>query len=303
MRAMILAAGKGTRLQPLTHICPKVLVPVVNIPVIERTIDYLRSYGVQIIIINAHNLHQQIIDYLKNTNNRCSTIEIRIEKDILGTGGGIKNTEDFWGKEPFIVINGDILTNINLKKVYASHTRNNNLVTMVLHDYPRYNKIVVDRYMNILSIGPGVRLESALAFTGIHVINPEILDYIPKNKKYNILDCYRELINQKKPIRGYLATKHRWIDIGTIQDYIQANFNLLPHDKKAIGPHCHIDLTAVQEDWVVIGKGSCVEKGATVKRSVLWDNVVVKEGVKVIDSVVSSGVIVKKDLYSSVAIQ
>jgi len=300
---MILAAGKGTRLQPLTHITPKVLVPVVNIPVIDRTIDYLRAYGVQEIIINAHHLHRQIIDYLTYMHNSCRTIEIRIEKDILGTGGGIKNTEGFWGKEPFIVVNGDILTNIDLSKAYKFHAKQNNLVTMVLHDYPRYNKIAVDGHMNILSIGPGVRLESALAFTGIHVINPEILDSIPKNKKYNILDCYRELINQKKPLRGYLATKHRWIDIGTIQDYIRANFNLLPHKKKVIGSHCHIDLTAIKEDWVVIGKGSCVEKGATVKRSVLWDNVVVKEGVKVIDSVVASGVIVKKELYNAVAIK
>jgi NDP-sugar pyrophosphorylase family protein len=303
MRAMILAAGEGIRLRPLTYICPKVLAPVVNIPVIDRTIEYLRSYGVHEIIMNAYHLHRKIIDYLKYMNNSCSKIEIRIEKDILGTGGGIKNTEGFWGKEPFIVINGDILTNIDLRKIYEFHKRKNNLVTMVLHNYPRYNKIVVDSYMNILSIGPGVRLERALAFTGIHIISPDVIDYIPKNRQYDILKCYKELINQKKFVRGYLATGHRWIDIGTIQDYIKANFNFLPPNKKATGPNCHIDLTAIEEDWVVIGKESSIEKGATVKRSILWDNVVVKGGVKVIDSIVTSGVIVKKDLYGSVAIK
>jgi len=303
MKAMILAAGKGTRLMPLTRICPKVLMPIVNIPVIDRTIAYLRSYGVHEIIMNAYHLHRQIIDYLKYMNNSCSKIEIRIEKDILGTGGGIKNTEGFWGKEPFIVINGDVLTNIDLRKVYEFHKKENNLATMVLHDHPRYNQIEVDRYMNILSIRPSVPLENALAFTGIHIISPDALNYIPKNRKYDILECYKELINQKESVRGYLATGHRWIDIGTVQDYIGANFNFLPLNKKAIGPNCHIDLAAIEDDWVVIGKECFIEKGATVKRSVLWDNVVVKGGVKVIDSVVTSGVIVKKDLYSSVAIK
>lgn len=303
MKAMILAAGEGTRLRPLTYIYPKVLAPVVNIPVIDRTIEYLRSYGVNEIIMNAYHLHRKIIDYLKYMNNSCSKIEIRIEKHILGTGGGIKNTEGFWKKEPFIVINGDILTNIDLKKVYEFHKKENNLVTMVLHDHPRYNQIEVDRYMNILSIRPSVPLESALAFTGIHIISPDAIDYIPKNRKYDILECYKELINQKISVRGYLATGHRWIDIGTIQDYIKANFNFLPPNKKAIGPNCHIDLATIEDDWVVIGKECFIEKGVTVKRSVLWDNVTVKGGVKVIDSVVTSGVIVKKDLIGDVAIK
>lgn len=303
MKAMILAAGMGKRLRPLTNVYPKVLLPVVNVPMIDRIIKLLKTHGVREIIINAHHHYQKIIDYLEEGNHFGIRMEIRIEKDIFGTGGGIKNTQDFWDKDPFFVINGDILTDIDLGKVYKFHLRRNNLVTMVLHEFPIYNKVKVDREMNILSIGPGSNLKDTLAFTGIHVINPEVLDFIPENKKYNIINCYRKLIDLKKPIRGYITTGHRWIDIGTIADYLRSNFDFLPPGNIAIAHECHIDSGAVLRDWAVIGKGSSIERGALVKRSVLWNDVIVREGIKVIDSVVTSGVIVEKDLVSSVAIK
>jgi mannose-1-phosphate guanylyltransferase len=303
MKAMILAAGEGKRLRPLTNVSPKVLVPVVNIPVIDRVIQFLKIHGVQEIIINAHHHYQKIIDYLKDGNHFGIKVEIRVEKEILGTGGGIKNTQDFWDKDPFIVINGDILTDIDLRKVYEFHLKRNNLVTMVLHEFPLYNKVKVDREMNILSIGPGTNLKGTLAFTGIHVINPEVLDFIPENKRYNIINCYRKLIDIKETIRGYLSTGHRWIDIGTISDYLRSNFNFLPPGNIAIDHECHIDSGATLKDWAVIRKGSSIERGALVKRSVLWNGVIVREGIRVVDSVVTSGVIVEKDLIGGVAIR
>ncbi len=303
MKAMILAAGMGKRLRPLTTVYPKVLVPVVNKPVVDRAVEFLKIHGVQEIIINAHHHYQKIIDHLKKGNPLGMRTEVRIEKEILGIGGGIKNTQDFWDKDPFIVINGDILTDIDLRKVYEFHLKRDNLITMVLHDFPVHNKIGVDNEMNILSIGPGTSLKGTFAFTGIHVMNPEILDYIPENKRYSIIECYRRLIDLRKPIKGYLATGHRWIDIGTIADYLRSNFNLLPPEKIAIAPECHVDLDATLKDWAVIGKRSSIEKGALVKRSVLWNDVTVRQGIKVVDSVITSGVIVEKDLVGGVAIR
>ncbi len=300
---MILAAGMGKRLRPLTNVYPKVLLPVVNVPMIDRITKLLKTHGVEEIIVNAHHNYQMISDYLKGGNPFGMRVEIRIEKEILGTGGGIKNTQDFWDKDPFIVINGDILTDIDLREVYKFHLRRNNLVTMVLHDFPIYNKVKVDREMNIVSIGPGTNLKGTLAFTGIHVINPEVLDFIPENKRSNIIECYRKLIDLKKPIRGYLATGHRWIDIGTVADYLRSNFIFLPPGNIAIAQECHIDSGASLKDWAVIGKGSLIEKGAIVKRSVLWNDVIVREGIKVVDSVVTFDVILEKDLVSGVAIR
>jgi len=303
MKAMILAAGMGERLRPLSNIYPKVLVPVVNKPVVDRIIQFLTTHGVEKIIINAHHHCRMIRDYLKGVNPFGVKVEIRIEKEILGTGGGIKNTQDFWGKDPFIVINGDILTDIDLGDVYAFHLRKNNLVTMVLHDFPKYNKVRVDKEMNILSIGPGTDLKGTLAFTGIHVINPEVLSFIPDKKRYNIIDAYKRLIDLKKPIRAYIARGHRWIDIGTIADYLRANFYYLPSGNIAIDQKCYIDSGATLKDWAVIGKKSSIERNTLVQRSVLWNDVIIKEGIRVVDSVVTSGVIVEKDLIDGVAIR
>jgi len=303
MKAMILAAGMGERLQPLTSVYPKVLVPVVNKPVIDRIIQFLTTHGVEKIIINAHHHYWMIRDYLKGGNPFGVKVEIRIEKEILGTGGGIKNTQDFWGNDPFIVINGDILTDIDLGDVYAFHLRRNNLVTMVLHDFPKYNKVRVDKEMNILSIGPGTDLKGTLAFTGIHVINPEVLSFIPDKKRYNIIDAYKRLIDLKKPIRAYIATGHRWIDIGTIADYLRANFYYLPSGNIAIDQKCYIDSSATLKDWAVIGQRSSIERNVLVQRSVLWNDVIIREGTRIIDSVVTSGVVVEKDLIGGVAIR
>jgi len=303
MKAMILAAGMGERLRPLTNIYPKVLMPVVNMPVVDRIIQFLTIHGVEKIIINAHHHGRMIHDYLQGDSPFGVKVETRIEKDILGIAGGIKNTEDFWGTDPFIVINGDILTDIDLGDVYEFHMKKNHLVTMVLHDFPQYNKVRVDKEMNILSIGPGTNVKGTLAFTGIHIINPEVLRLIPDKKRYNIIDAYKRLIDLKKPIKGYVATGHRWIDIGTIRDYLRANFYYLPQGNTAIDQDCSIDSGATLKDWAIIGKRSSIERSTLVQRSVLWNDVIIKEGVRVVDSVVTSGVVVKKDVIGGVAIR
>ena len=149
----------------------------------------------------------------------------------------------------------------------------------------------------------GTNLKGTFAFTGIHIMNPEVLDYIPENKRYSIIECYGRLIDLRKPIRGYLATGHIWIDIGTKADYLRSNFNLLPPERISIAPECHVDPDATLKDWAVIGRRSSIEKGALVKRSVLWNDVTVRQGIKVVDSVVTSGVIVEKDLVGGVAMK
>jgi mannose-1-phosphate guanylyltransferase len=302
MKAMILAAGEGRRLRPLTTVCPKALMPVVNRPVIDRIIQFLKSHGVGEIIVNAHHHYEKIVDHLKEGSRFDMKVEVRVEKEILGTGGGIKNTLDFWDKAPFVVINGDILTDMDLGKAYESHLERGNLATMVLHDLPRYNKVKVDGEMNIVSIGPGTHVNGALAFTGIQVMNPEVLDFIPEARSYNIIQCYRRLIDLRRPVRGYVVEGHRWIDVGTIPDYLRSNFSLLPPERIAIGHECHIDPDASLSDWAVIGRKSSIERGSVVERSVLWDEVTVRQGVRIIDSVVTSGVVVKEDLIGSVAV-
>jgi mannose-1-phosphate guanylyltransferase len=303
VKAMILAAGRGRRLRPLSDVLPKILVPVANRPMLERSIGLLSLYGVQEVVINAHHHYQTITDYLKSRDSSPLTIDVRVEEEILGTGGGIKNTQDFWDERPFIAINGDILTDINLTEVYAYHQRGDNLVTMVLHDVPRYNKVRIDGDMNILSIGSTEGEKGTLAFTGIHVIDPEVLDHIPGDAPSDIIDCYRQLIQEKRAVRAYVASGHRWIDIGTIRDYIRANMDLLAPEKIAVGPDCRVDPEAALNGWAVLGSRCSIEQGAMVQGSILWDEVTVRAGVRVVDSVVTTGVIVEKDIIGGVAIR
>jgi NDP-sugar pyrophosphorylase family protein len=222
-----------------------------------------------------------------------------VEQEILGTGGGIKNTENFWDKEPFLVINSDILTDINLAAVYQLHQTSGALVTLVLQDCEPYNQVQVDEQWNITNIAK-VNMHGRYAFTGIHVIHPEVLSHIPQGIFSDIIECYRELIRQRKSVRACLVTGHYWRDIGSIQSYREANRELTGNSF-VIGPGCSIDSSVKLMGWGVIGENSHLGRNVEVQRSVLWDGVTVKEGVKVVDAVVTSGRVVERDLHSEVS--
>ena len=298
MKAMILAAGFGTRLRPLTEMKPKALMPVANKPILARNIEYLISHGTMEIILNAHHHSQQVVDYLEDGASFGLKIEVKVEPEILGTGGGIKNTEEFWDKEPFLVINSDILTDINLAAVYQVHQTSGALVTLVLHDCEPYNQVQIDDQWNITDIAKG-NMPGRLAFTGIHVINPEVLSHIPKGVFSDIIDYYRELIRLGKPVRACLVKGHYWRDIGSIHSYLEANRELADNSF-VIGSGCSVDSTVKLIDWGVIGQNSRLEENVEVQRSVLWEGVTVKEGVKVMDAVVTSGREVDRDLHGEI---
>jgi mannose-1-phosphate guanylyltransferase len=298
MKAMILAAGFGTRLRPLTEIKPKALMPVANKPILARNIEYLISHGITEIIVNAHHHHQQIVDYLREESSFGLNIQVKVEPEILGTGGGIKNVEGFWDKEPFLVTNSDILTDIDLAAVYKVHQASGSLVTLVLQDCEPYNQVQVDDQWNITDIAKS-NTPGRLAFTGIHVIDPEVLPNIPQGVFSDVIECYRKLIRLGKPIRGCLAQGHYWRDIGTIQSYLEANRELAGNSF-VIGPGCSIDASVKLTDWSVIGENSRLGKNVVLQRSVLWEGVAVKEGIKIIDAVATSRRVVDHDLHGEV---
>jgi mannose-1-phosphate guanylyltransferase len=298
MKAMILAAGLGTRLRPLTDTRPKVLMPVANRPIIARVIEYLKANGFSRLVVNAHHHHRQLVDYLDNGRPFGLPIELRVEPEILGTGGGIKNTAGFWDDKPFVVINGDILTDVNLAQAYKDHLKSGALVTLVVHDCEPFNQIEIDEDGNILHIARQ-NLPGRWAFTGIHIMNPQLLSHIPDSIFYDIIVCYQELIASGKAIRAFVSKNHYWRDIGTVQSYMGANREL-SEKKILIGPGCQIDPSARFKDWAVVGANSVIGQHAEIERSVLWEGASVKEGVRVVDSVVSSSKAVEYDLTGDV---
>lgn len=296
---MILAAGYGRRLRPLTAYLPKPLVPVGNRPVIDRVIDYLKAYDIHEMVVNAHHHQDRITAHLDGGRPFGVKIQVRPEPEILGTGGGIKNTEDFWDDAPFVVINGDILTDIDLSTAYEAHERHKSLVTLILHPCAPFNQVQVDSHLRITAIGsrpePG-----KLAFTGIHIIDPRLLNRIPAGIYSNIIDCYRDLIREGQGIRGYASQGHYWRDIGSMEQYVLANQEAAGRRRFLVDAGCEVSPSARLRDWAVIGQGSVLAHGVEITRSVLWERVTVRPGVRIADSVVSSGKEITRDVIRQV---
>ncbi|MBU1053511.1 MAG: phosphotransferase [Proteobacteria bacterium] len=232
MKALILAAGLGTRLLPYTEHTPKPLFPVGGRPLIDIIIRKLEAAGCEAIIINIHHLYQKIDDFI-SSQKYLIPVFTRYEPLILGTGGAIKNVADFLDNKPFIVINSDILTDINLQEVYSFHLEHNGCVTLVLIDFEKFNNVFVSQDNLVLgfeqqqrenSLQPvcGQDYNTRLAFTGIQVIDPEIIDLIPENKFSHSIDVYRQIIADGKQIHAYIPDKLCWNDLGTPEAYKEA---------------------------------------------------------------------------------
>jgi mannose-1-phosphate guanylyltransferase len=302
MKAMILAAGLGTRLRPYTSKRPKPLFPILNKPLLHLTISRIKQAGAAEILVNAHHLLPQIKKALQNETG----IFLQEEEIILGTGGGLRLAMPHFGQDPILVVNGDIYHSINYRDVYRSHCETGADVSLVLHHYPRFNDVVVDETLRITGFsrsgGSGVKLERVLAFTGIHVINPEVLQLIPQVTPYCIIDCYRKLLQQGGTIRAYLATHHFWTDMGTPADYLKLHADLLEQkvpvyeelvEAAAGAPFVGLQNASMGKDvklldWVCIGQNAIIEAGATLQRSVVWDGAVVPAGSINKDAIIAS---------------
>ena len=274
-------------------------MPVGNRPMIDRVIDYLKKFNTEALIVNAHHHQEQLVAHLDNDRPFGLNIRVKVEPEILGTGGGIKNTEGFWDDEPFVVINGDILTDIDLTGAYETHQKKGSLVTLILHDCEPFNQILINERLDILDIAPKAR-PGRLAFTGIHIIEPQILSHIPKNRFYNIIDCYQKLIREGNPIRAYISKGHYWRDVGTIDSYLLANKEVLKEVRFLTDPDCRIHESVRLKEWAVIGRDARLKEGVEICRSVLWEGVRVKKGIRVIDSIVTSSKEVREDLVGQV---
>lgn len=299
MKAMILAAGFGTRLRPLTDIKPKALIPVANRPVIGRIIGYLKQHGVREIVVNAHHHYEQVVDYLDGGRPFGLDIHVLIEPEILGTGGGIRNAREFWDREPFVVINSDVLSEIDLSAAYREHKKAGGLATLVLHDCEPFNQIAVDDGLNITDISERT-IPGRLAFTGIHILHRDLLAYIPEGGYSNIVQCYRRLIDLQEYPRAMITGGYYWRDIGTVDSYFMANREFLMDRAFLVGKGCRVGPRVRWDEWGVIGDRCLVEKNVEIRRSILWEGVTVRAGRRIVDSIVTSFKEVEKDVVGEI---
>ena len=212
MKALILAAGLGTRLRPLTDRCPKALVSVGGQSLLERNILFLKSQGISGIIVNVHHFGEQIIDFVRQ---RDFGIPISISDErglLLDTGGAIRHAADF------LIYNVDVLSNISLKKMYGRHRQQQNLVTMAVRHRSSSRQLLFGDDLKLLARhnpeeGLPAEARHAAAFSGIHMLSTRIFRLLPEEEAFPIMPVYLQLA-QSENIRGYFHDEDFWMDMG-----------------------------------------------------------------------------------------
>lgn len=241
MKAMILAAGLGTRLRPLTDDRPKALVEVDGHTILEITLSRLRAFGVREAIINVHHLADMVVEYLKANRNFGMRIEVSREEVLLDTGGGLKKAAHFFLEdsnrplEPFVVHNVDVLSAIDLRRMVQFHSESQALATLAVHDRKTSRYLLFDDQLQLCGrkskdeeasiVGSGNPVQ-ALAFSGIHVISPRLLTMMTEGETedgaFSIIDTYLRLAAQGEKILAFRADGYYWRDLGTPENVVQA---------------------------------------------------------------------------------
>lgn len=228
---MLFAAGLGTRLKPFTDNHPKALAVVNGKTLLERNIEYLKTFGVTEFVINVHHFAEQINDFLNSKNNFGVAIHISDESDeVLETGGGLVKAKQFLQNETFLVMNVDILTDLDINHLIQVHHKHSPIVTLALSDRESSRKLLFEKDMwlkgwkNISTGEEIIESEEILierAFSGIHIMEPEIFDLLPKSGKFSIMKSYMELM-KSEIIMGYDHSGGKLVDVGRPESVTEA---------------------------------------------------------------------------------
>jgi len=245
MKAMILAAGLGTRMRPLTEDCPKPLLPMLLQPMLDHLLAQLRRYEVRDIIINLHHQAEPLAQWLGDGRRWDVRLFLSFEPEILGTAGALKRVEPLLREAPFLVLNADVLMDVDLAALWHWHCQRRALVTMVVRPDPAaraYGPVIVDSHDRVLLINgrPSTHAPAAgqeTIFACMQVVDPRVLERIPPDRfSMTTSDVYPALLERQEAVYGYRYSGY-WIDIGVPERYLQAHWDLLDG---ALGSHwCH----------------------------------------------------------------
>ncbi|HEY3617507.1 MAG TPA: nucleotidyltransferase family protein [Candidatus Sulfotelmatobacter sp.] len=242
MKAMILAAGLGTRLRPLTGDRPKALVEVAGYTLLEITLRRLRQFGIHEVIVNVHHFAEMVVEYLKKNDNFGMRIEISREDVLLDTGGGLKKAGWFFlegasnSNEPFILHNVDVLSTIDLERMARSHRENHALATLAVQERETSRYLLFDAQNHLCGRRAGRDREpeivrpceqaQALAFSGVHIISARLLSRMTEGGVFSIIDSYLRLAGEGEKIVGFRADEYYWRDLGRPENVTQAGEDL-----------------------------------------------------------------------------
>ncbi len=308
MKAMILAAGFGTRLWPLTIGRTKPAIPFLNRPLIGFTIDYLHRYGFEDIIINLHHEPDSVRQQIGDGSRFGVRIHYSLEApEILGTSGALDNVRDLLNKETFAVVNGKIITDIDLAAALETHRQKRALATLVLKSNAkceRFSEVKITDDHRIAEFAgfpskdnpqSAIRNpQSPLMFTGIHLMQPEIFEYIPRGVfSDSVKDVYPVAMADGKVIAAHIASEQSsWFELSTLQRYLEISLEFLARDghNVVMDEACQIDASARLANSV-LWKRVRVEANARLTNCVVGDDVTIPAGAEF-----SHAVIVRADL-------
>ncbi|HEX7998153.1 MAG TPA: NDP-sugar synthase [Pyrinomonadaceae bacterium] len=296
MRAMILAAGYGTRLWPLTIDRTKPAIPVLGRPLVGYVAEYLARYGYTDVAVNLHHQPESVREALGDGSRFGVNLHYVYEPVILGTSGALDNARTLLEESTFVVVNGKIVTDINLTEALETHRRTNALATLVLQPNPARERFSIIKTHEGLITGVGGMPTQAsdnagddssndetltgdvpLMFTGIHILEPRIFDYIPRGVfSDTVMDVYLPAIARGERIAAHVAGG-MWYELSTIPRYLEINLALM----------------AAGGRDVELGENSYVSAEADVRQSILWDDVTVEAGARVRRAILGDGVRVR----------
>lgn len=295
MRAMVLAAGLGTRLRPLTLEIPKPVVPVLGRPLCGYAIEFLRSHGAREFLLNLHHGPEAVRKRVREWADGRFPVSFTFEPEILGTGGGIGNAREFLRGGTFLAANSDVVARFPLDDAIARHRESGALATLVLFPDPgkRYTPVRVREDGRIAGFGNDAPAGAFEGFyTGYQIVEPELLDRIPPGRPSCIVrETYAPLIARGAPIFAYAASGD-FLDFGTPADYLDGTLALLAEESPERKAASFVHPRAIVEGGAIIGPGAVIEEGATVgtgatvRRAIVWPGAAVPPG-----AVVENGIL------------
>lgn len=294
MRAMVLSAGYGTRLWPLTEDRTKPAIPILGKPLVGYVAEYLAQYGVDQIIVNLHHRPDSVCRALGDGSQFGVKLQYVEEPVILGTSGALDNAREFLDEQTFIVINGKIITDIDLNAAIATHRRMKAIATLVLQPNERRERFsVVETSNGLITRFGGMPQKgesgSPLMFTGIQILEREIFSYIPRGVfSHSVSDVYPQAIAQGERVAAHIGAG-KWRELSTLQRYLDISLEML-HERGEV---------------ISIGAGCTISNGAEVTQSILWDKVNIAENATIRRAVLADGVSIKagEHLENAIVVQ
>ena len=280
MRAIVLSAGYGTRLWPLTEDRTKPAIPILGKPLVGYVAEYLAGYGIDEIVVNLHHRPESVRRALGDGSNFGVKLFYVEEPEILGTSGALDNTRQFFERETFVVVNGKIITDIDLNAALETHRSMNALATLDLLPNTRRERfsVVETEAGRIRRFGgmpiAGETGDVPLMFTGIHILEPRIFEYVPRGVfSDSVIDVYPKAIANGEIVAGHVASG-KWRELSTLKRYLDISVELLKEEGKPF----------------VTGLQTVISPSATITGSILWDDVEVGDGARVSRSILADDV-------------